>query len=98
MTRERRRAEEIAKNHSDGGCWKNADLPNLIDDIAAALLAERQRATRSALDGLARWARDPGWCLCSEGIAVGHHRKAVCVAAEIERRAREARARGRKRC
>jgi hypothetical protein len=47
MTRERRRAEEIAKNHSDGGCWKNADLPNLIDDIAAALLADL-RAGRSS--------------------------------------------------
>lgn len=88
MTRERRRAERLGdalRRARDG----QAEV-NLI-------IAFEQRATRSALDGLARWARDPGWCLCSEGIAVGHHRKAVCVAAEIERRAREARARGRKR-
>lgn len=88
MTRERRRAEEIAMNHSDGGCWKNADLPNLIDDIAAALLAERQRATNSALDGLARWVER-----IEDGVPPLQRTGMVWIS-EV---AREARARGRKR-
>lgn len=96
MTRDRRRAEALARNLCAMLDRNDEDVSSITTQVAIAdlILAERQRATRSAIDGLARKCRRN----IEADMNVEFYQDVLRLIddARIER-AREARARGRKR-